>query len=216
MTSPPTGHVYMCTVPPACRKIATANIHMNQLALDVGYSKLLASALAFACLTPPTQPLPPSLPPLPLSLPPLQRSRQSSLVCNAEHKPTTSSSVSRSDILRQGGLASFAGVLALTGSGNGLSFPFTPAPAAAAVAAEEQIYFDEKYKVAFEHIPKEWERTDTTVGTNNMDSRRIVVFKDPASQANVFIAYTVRVRLPCLPPSLPPSLPLDLKMMRTR
>jgi hypothetical protein len=95
--------------------------------------------------------------------------------------------------------------LALTGSGNSLSFPFTPA-AAAAAAAEEQAYFDEKYKVAFEHIPKEWERTDTTVGTNNLDPRRIVVFKDPASQANVFIAYTVRIRPPSFLPSFPPSL----------
>eukprot|EP00624_Nannochloropsis_granulata_P000097 evm.model.NODE_10334_length_8003_cov_14.519180.3 len=73
-----------------------------------------------------------------------------------------------------------------------LSSPFTPLSAAAAgtATAEEQSYFDEKYKVAFEHIPKEWDRTDTTIGTNNLDPRRIVVFKDPNSQANVFIAYT--------------------------
>ena len=91
-----------------------------------------------------------------------------------------------------------ASVLALT-TVTGLPFP----AAAAAGAAEEQSYFDEKYKVAFEHIPKEWERTDTTVGANNLDPRRIVVFKDPGSQANVFIAYTVS---PSLLPSLPPSL----------
>lgn len=120
-------------------------------------------------------------------------SRQASslLVRNAEQEASTSS-VSRSDILRQGGLASIAGVLALTGSGNILSSYFTPLSASAADAAtvEEQSYFDEKYKVAFEHVPKAWERTDTTIGTNNLDPRRIVVFKDPNSQANVFIAYT--------------------------
>lgn len=126
---------------------------------------------------------------------PSPRSRQASslLVRNAEQEASTSS-VSRSDILRQGGLASIAGVLALTGSGNILSSYFTPLSASAADAAtvEEQSYFDEKYKVAFEHVPKAWERTDTTIGTNNLDPRRIVVFKDPNSQANVFIAYTVR------------------------
>lgn len=97
--------------------------------------------------------------------------------------------VSRSTILQQGGLISSAGILALTGSPFLLNIETASADEAG--AAGEQSYFDEKYKVAFEHIPAKWGRTDTTIGTNNLDPRRIVVFKDPSSEANVFIAYTV-------------------------
>ncbi|TFJ84062.1 hypothetical protein NSK_004535 [Nannochloropsis salina CCMP1776] len=96
--------------------------------------------------------------------------------------------VSRSTILQQGGLISSAGILALTGSPFLLNIETASADEAG--AAGEQSYFDEKYKVAFEHIPAKWGRTDTTIGTNNLDPRRIVVFKDPSSEANVFIAYT--------------------------
>ncbi len=65
-------------------------------------------------------------------------------------------------------------------------------PAASALAADaaEQSYFDDKYKVSFDHIPGDWVRTDTTIGQNNLDPRRITVFKDPKSEANVFVAYT--------------------------
>ena len=97
--------------------------------------------------------------------------------------------VSRSNILQQCGLISSAGILALTGGPFLLNIETASADEAG--AAGEQSYFDEKYKVAFEHIPAKWGRTDTTIGTNNLDPRRIVVFKDPSSEANVFIAYTV-------------------------
>jgi hypothetical protein len=57
-------------------------------------------------------------------------------------------------------------------------------------ADEEQSYYDEKYKVSFEHIPAAWPRTDTQVKTNDLDFRKLVVYKDPKSPANIFIAYT--------------------------
>lgn len=89
---------------------------------------------------------------------------------------------SRADLLKGVAASGFAVGLA--------AFGLPQAPARAAEGGEGQSYSDDKYKVSFSNIPGDWPRTDTRVGTDELDFRKLVVFKDPKSPANVFIAYT--------------------------
>ena len=61
-------------------------------------------------------------------------------------------------------------------------------------------YTDKIYpQVHLEKIPSNWVQTETEVGSNINDRRRLVVFKDPTSEAAVLIAYTpIRPDYPAL------------------
>lgn len=61
-------------------------------------------------------------------------------------------------------------------------------------------YTDKIYpQVHLEKIPSTWVQTETEVGSNINDRRRLVVFKDPTSEAAVLIAYTpIRPDYPAL------------------
>lgn len=76
-----------------------------------------------------------------------------------------------------------------------------------AISPEENIkektlisYNDKIYpQVHLEKIPSNWIQTETEVGSNINDRRRLIVFKDPNSEASVFIAYTpIRPDYPAL------------------
>lgn len=61
-------------------------------------------------------------------------------------------------------------------------------------------YQDKIYpQVHLEKIPSNWIQTETEVGSNINDRRRLVVFKDPTSEAAIFVAYTpIRPDYPAL------------------